>query len=59
MNKKLKLNSINKISLTDGSKHDLGTLTFDLNQFKIPKAFVILKDEVTIKVEKEKIDLEN
>lgn len=57
MTKKLKLNSINKISLTDGSKHDLGALTFDLNQFKIPTAFVILKDEVTTKVEKMKNQL--
>lgn len=54
MTKKLKFNNINKISLTDGSKHDLGELKFDLTQFKIPKSFVILKNEVTAKVEKEK-----
>ena len=52
--KKLKFNNINKISLTDGSKHDLGELKFELNQFKIPKAFVILESEVTVKAEKEK-----
>jgi len=52
--KKLKFNNINKISLTDGSKHDLGVLKFDLSQFKIPKDFVILKNEVTAKAEKEK-----
>ena len=51
---KLKLKTLNKISLADGTEHDLGQLKFDLNQFKLPKQFVVLNKDVTTKVEKEK-----
>lgn len=54
---KLKLASSNKISLTDGTEHDLSTLKFDLAQFKLPQNFVILAKDVTTKVEKEKTAL--
>ena len=50
--KTLKLKNATKISLTNGTKHDLGKLTFDTSQFKIPTKFVMLKDEVEIKVDK-------
>lgn len=51
---KLKLNATNKISLTDGTEHDLASLKFDLNQFKIPTSFVTLANEISAKVEKER-----
>ena len=50
--KTLQLKNANKISLTNGTKHDLGKLTFDASQFKIPNKFLILKDEVATKVDK-------
>lgn len=52
--KKLQLKNANKISLTNGTKQELGKLEFDLKQFKIPKNFVLLKNEVEIKIDKEK-----
>jgi hypothetical protein len=55
--KTLQLKNTQKISLTNGTTHDLGKLTFDASQFKIPTKFVILKDEVEIKVDKEKNSL--
>lgn len=54
---KLKLKTLNKISLTDGTEYDLGQLKFDLTQFKMPKNFVILSKEVTTKVDKERNQL--
>lgn len=54
---KLKLKTLNKISLTDGTEYDLGHLKFDLNQFKLPKHFVVLSKDVTTKVDKEKNQL--
>lgn len=54
---KLKLKTLNKISLTDGTEYDLGQLKFDLTQFKMPKHFVILSNEVTTKVDKERNQL--
>jgi hypothetical protein len=52
--KRLQLKNANKVSLTNGTKQELGKLEFDLNQFKIPKKFVLLKNEVVIKIDKEK-----
>ncbi len=49
---KLKLASTNKISLTDGTKHDLVNMKFDLSQFKLPQNYVILASQVTTKAEK-------
>jgi len=55
--KKLTLKNASKISLTNGTKHDLGKLNFDLAQFKIPQKFVMLKDEIEIRVDKERNSL--
>jgi len=52
--KKLRLKNINKVSLTNGTKHDLGKLTFELNQFKVPHQFVMLKDGMEVKADKQK-----
>ncbi|MDF9505888.1 hypothetical protein P5808_28615 [Bacillus cereus] len=54
---KLKLNATTKISLTDGTEQNLGDLQFDLKQFKLPKQFLFLANEVSIKAEKERTSL--
>ncbi|QWH04602.1 hypothetical protein [Bacillus mycoides] len=54
---KLKLNSTNKVSLTDGTDQDLATLKFDLKQFKMPKQFLTLANELSTKVDKERTSL--
>lgn len=54
---KLKLTSTNKISLTDGTEHDLSILKFDLSQFKLPQKYVALANEVSTKVDKERTPL--
>lgn len=54
---KLKLKTLNKISIADGTEHDIGQLKFDLNQFKLPKNFVVLAKDLTTKVDKEKNQL--
>jgi len=53
MKKLLKKTELNKIPLTNGTKHNLATLTFDLSQFQLPTDYVMLKDEMTVKVDKE------
>jgi len=50
--KKLKLKNAGKVSLTTGTKQDLGKLNFELSQFKIPQKFVMLKDHMEVKVDK-------
>ena len=57
MTTKLKLNATNKVSLTDGTEQDLANLQFDLKQFKIPKQFLFLTNEFSIKAEKERTPL--
>ncbi|MCU4798348.1 hypothetical protein OB971_25370 [Bacillus cereus] len=57
MSTKLKLNATTKISLTDGTEQNLGDLQFDLKQFKLPKQFLFLANEVLIKAEKERTSL--
>lgn len=54
---KLKLAATNKISLTDGTEHDLSILKFDLNQFKIAQNYVALAKEITTKADKERTAL--
>lgn len=54
---KLKLAASNKISLTDGTEHDLSILKFDLNQFKLPQNYVTLAKEISTKAEKERTTL--
>lgn len=54
---KLKLSSTNKISLTDGTEHDLAALKSDLNQFKMPTKFVILANGISTKMDKERTTL--
>lgn len=54
---KLKLNSTNKISLTDGNEQDLAKLKFDLKQFKMPKQFLTLANELSTKADKERSSL--
>lgn len=54
---RLKLNSTNKVSLTDSTEHELASLKFDLTQFKIPTNFVALAAEISTKVEKERTAL--
>lgn len=49
---KLKLAASNKISLTDGTEHDLSILKFDLNQFKLPLNYVVLAKEISTRAEK-------
>ncbi|PEJ68716.1 hypothetical protein CN888_27220 [Bacillus wiedmannii] len=51
---KLKLNATNKISLTDGTEHDLASLKFELSQFKMPSNFVILANGISTKMDKER-----
>ncbi|WP_242249015.1 hypothetical protein [Bacillus cereus group sp. BfR-BA-01523] len=53
MDTKLKLNATTKISLTDGTEQNIGDLQFYLKQFKPPKQFLFLANEVSIKAEKE------
>lgn len=57
MTTKLKLNATSKISLTDGTEQDLSILQFDLKQFKLPKQFLFLANEIAIKAEKERTPL--
>lgn len=57
MTTKLKLNVTSKISLTDGTEQDLAILQFDLKQFKLPKQFLFLANELSIKAEKERTPL--
>lgn len=47
----LKTNTLK--NLNDG-KIDIGELTFDLNQFKVPNAMVFLKEGIKVKTEKAK-----
>lgn len=54
---KLKLAASNKISLTDGTVHDLSILMFDLNQFKVPLNYVVLAKEISTKAEKKRTPL--
>lgn len=54
---KLKLNATSKTSLTDGTEQNLGDLQFDLKQFKLPKQFLFLANEVSIKADKERTPL--
>lgn len=54
---KLKLNATTKTSLTDGTEQNLGDLQFDLKQFKLPKQFLFLATEVSIKADKERTPL--
>ncbi|MDA1758591.1 hypothetical protein J8Y17_01640 [Bacillus cereus] len=54
---KLRLATTNKISLTDGTEHDLSILKFDLSQFKLPQKYVALASEVSTRVDKERTPL--
>ncbi|WP_242226725.1 hypothetical protein [Bacillus cereus group sp. BfR-BA-01358] len=54
---KLKLNATSKTSLTDGTEQNLGDLQFDLKQFNLPKQFLFLANEVSIKADKERTPL--
>ena len=51
---KLTLKNSTLINLNDGENIDLGSLCFDLNQFKIPTAMVVPKEGINVKLEKEK-----
>ena len=50
--KKLKLKNAGKVSLTTGTKQDLGKLTFELGQFKIPQRFVMLKENMEVRADR-------
>lgn len=54
--KKLQLKNVglNKVSLTNGTTHNLGILKLDLEQFLLPKKFVMLKSEMAVKIDKAK-----
>jgi len=49
----MKNTELNKTPLVNGTKHNIGDLAFDLSQFQIPKDFVMLKNEMTVKADRE------
>lgn len=51
---KLILKSSKLYSLNDSENVDLGELSFDMKQFKIPSAMLVQKDDFSARIEKEK-----
>ncbi len=51
---KLILKSTTLFNLNDSENIDLGNLNFDISQFKVPNEMVVPKEEINVKIEKEK-----
>lgn len=51
---KLILKSTTLFNLNDSENINLGTLNFDISQFKVPNEMVVPKEEINVKIEKEK-----